>query len=176
MRTTQWPALLGLAFLAGCTLENGPPRAGDALPDIRAESLDGATVSLADYQGRPVLLNLWATWCPPCRAEMPYFQELAERFQERGLAVVGISVDDPGARDLLEAFLEESGVDYDILLDPSMVSMDRLGVLGLPATFLVDSDGVVTLVRAGPVPESDQSFVDAIEAMLPAGAMAGDAA
>ena len=168
MKSMLRPALVGLVFLAACSVESGPPRAGDALPALQAESLEGATVTLADYQGQAVLLNLWATWCPPCRAEMPYFQELAERYEDRGLAVVGISVDDPGARDILEDFLVEAGVEYDILLDPAMVSMDELGVLGLPATFLVDATGVVTTVRAGPVMEGDQSFLDAIEAILPA--------
>lgn len=164
-------ALAGLLLIGACVPEgSAPPRAGDALPALSATTLEGQSVSLADYRGEAVLLNLWATWCPPCRAEMPYFQELSREYGPRGLNVVGVSVDNAGARDLLEAFLVEAGVDYDILLDPAMVSMDQLGVLGLPATFLVDTDGVVRHVRAGPVQEGDTTFTRAIEAILPTGA------
>jgi cytochrome c biogenesis protein CcmG/thiol:disulfide interchange protein DsbE len=157
--------------MGGCVPEgSGPPRAGDALPALTATTLDGESVALADYRGEAVLLNLWATWCPPCRAEMPYFQELSREYGPQGLNVVGVSVDNAGARDLLEDFLVEAGVDYDILLDPGMASMDELGVIGLPATFLVDPQGVLRHVRAGPVQEGDAAFIREIEAILPAGA------
>lgn len=162
-------ALACLLVVGACVPEgSAPPRAGDALPSLTATTLDGESVALADYRGEAVLLNLWATWCPPCRAEMPYFQRLSREYGPRGLAVVGVSVDNAGARDLLEAFLVEAGVDYDILLDPGMVSMDELGVLGLPATFLVDTEGVVRHMRAGPVQEGDTTFTRQIEEILPA--------
>lgn len=163
--------LLAVLGVAACVPEgSAPPRAGDPLPELTARSLEGEPVSLASFRGEGVLLNLWATWCPPCRAEMPYFQELSREYGPRGLRVVGVSVDNAGARDLLEAFLAEAGVDYDILLDPGMGSMDQLGVLGLPATFLVDPEGVVRHVRAGPVQEGDTAFVRQLEAILPGGA------
>lgn len=145
----------------------GPPRAGDPLPPLETTSLSGQAVVTDSYQGRALVLNLWATWCPPCRAEMPYLQELSEEYGDRGLSVVGISVDGSGARDLLERFLEEAGVRYDILLDPAMVSMDELGILGLPATFLVDASGTISHVRTGPIMEGDESFIAELEAILP---------
>ncbi|MEJ2540107.1 MAG: TlpA disulfide reductase family protein [Gemmatimonadota bacterium] len=170
---TGLPRLSRLAVLVAVTAcvpeGDGPPRAGDPLPDLRVRSLAGAEVALSSYRGRAVLLNLWATWCPPCRAEMPYFQELSRAYGPRGFAVVGVSVDNAGARELLEAFLTEAGVEYDILLDPTMTSMDELGVLGLPASFLVDPDGVVRLVRTGPVPEGDTLFLQQLESLLPSG-------
>ena len=144
----------------------GPPRAGDGLPELEATSLAGDAVLSSSYQGQGLLLNLWATWCPPCRAEMPYLQELAEEYEGRGLSVVGISVDGTSARDLLEQFLEEAGVEYEILLDPSMVTMDQLGLIGLPATFLVDASGTISHVRTGPIVEGDESFIAEIEAIL----------
>lgn len=162
-------AAVAVLVATGCGLEapQAPPRAGDPLPAMTALDLQGNEVSLADYRGRAVLLNLWATWCPPCRAEMPYLQELQDRFGPEGLSVVGVSVDDPGARRQLDEFLVESGVTYDILLDPAMESMDMLGVMGLPATFLVDAEGVVKLFRTGPISEEDEKFVDAVRALLP---------
>ena len=169
--TRGFPVLslcLALA-LSGCQGEAGsrPPRAGDPLPPLQAVTLAGDTVALDAYRGKGLLLNVWATWCPPCRAEMPYLDEIAERYAGRGLAVVGLSVDDAGARPLLEDFLTEVDISYDILLDPEMVTMDRLGILGLPATFLVDPQGVVRVVRAGPILEGDQAFLDAVEGILP---------
>ena len=162
-------AVLGLAALAGACVpaDGGTPGVGDPLPDLQVRTMDGQEIGLAELRGEGVLLNLWATWCPPCRAEMPWFQEVSERYGPRGLRVVGISVDNAGARDLLEGFLEEAGVRYDILLDPAMSSMDRLGVLGLPATYLVDPDGVIRHVRMGPVAEGDTVFLRQIESVLP---------
>lgn len=164
-----------LLVLAGCGVEvpQGPPRAGDPLPDLAALDLGGDSVSTADYRGRALLLNLWATWCPPCRAEMPYLQELQDRFGPAGLSVVGVSVDDRGARRQLDEFVAEAGVRYDILLDPEMESMDLLGVMGLPVTLLVDPEGVVRLFRTGPVDEADERFLDAIRALLPQGEVSG---
>ena len=170
----RWRRGLGLAALCALSLacagdgsRVGPPRAGDPLPPMTAVDLDGDTVALERYRGQGLLLNLWATWCPPCRAEMPYLQQLADRYRERGLRVVGISLDDRGAWDLVREFLGESGVSYDILLDPAMTSMDQLGVLGLPATFLVDPDGIVRHLRNGPVAEGDETFLAQVESVLP---------
>ncbi len=162
-------ARLAVATLVvGCVPPDaGPPRVGDPLPELQARTLDGEDVRLDQLRGEAVLLNLWATWCPPCRAEMPYFQELSDAYGPRGLRVVGLSVDNAGARDLVEGFLEASGVEYEILLDPGMASMDRLEVLGLPATFLIDPGGVIRHMRMGPVAEGDTVFLRQIEAVLP---------
>lgn len=143
-----------------------PPRAGDPLPDLEVRTLGGELVRLSSYGGRPLLLNLWATWCPPCRAEMPYLQELSDRYAGRGLAVVGISVDNASAADLVREFLSQSGVEYDILMDPAGASMDALGVVGLPATFLVDAQGTVRHIQTGPVDEEDRAFLDRLEALV----------
>lgn len=175
LRVTPAAAARGLslllvgALLPGCGIEapQGPPRAGDPVPAFAALDLQGQEIRLADYRGQGLLLNLWATWCPPCRAEMPYLQELQDEFGGAGLRVVGVSVDDTGARPALESFLAESGVSYDILLDPEMRTMDLFGVLGLPATFLVDPSGTVTYVRTGPVMEGDESFLAQLRAILP---------
>lgn len=155
-------------LLVGCVpADAGPPRVGDRLPELSVRTLEDEEVRLDQLRGEGVLLNLWATWCPPCRAEMPYFQELSEDYGARGLRVVGLSVDNAGARSLVEGFLEDSGVEYEILLDPGMGSMDRLGVLGLPASFLIDPDGVIRYVRTGPVAEGDTLFLRQIESILP---------
>jgi peroxiredoxin len=140
---------------------------GDQAPAFEATSLDGErTVALTDYAGQTILVNLWATWCAPCRLETPYLQSVYEENKDRGLMVVGVSVDSPSALDSVNDFLEEMGVTYDILLDPGMVSTDVFAAMGLPASFLIDGDGVVRFTRLGPIAEGDPAFLEALEQTL----------
>lgn len=166
------PGLLALAvLLAGCgegtRMPAEPPRAGDPLPDLTFALAEGGdSLSLAELTGRPSLINMWATWCPPCRAEIPFLQSLHEEYGPRGLRVVGISADNAGALDQVHEFLAEAGVTYENLLDPRSRSMDAFRLMGLPATYLVDAEGRIALVRAGPVSEQDERFMAAIEALV----------
>ena len=155
-------------LLAACApADLRPPGVGDAAPHFEAVSFENdRIVSLADYAGEVVLVNLWATWCGPCRFETPYLQEIYEENQERGLNIVGISVDSEGSLDAVEYFLEENGVTYDILLDPDMVSTDVFAAIGLPATFLIDQEGVIRFKKLGPILEGDPDFLEALEHAL----------
>ena len=136
------------------------------IEDVTMETLDGQTMSTRDWHGKVTLVNYWATWCGPCRLETPYLQKVYEENQERGLRIVGISVDSEASRDAVEFFLEENGVTYDILLDPDMVSTDVFAALGLPATFLIDQEGVIRFKRLGPILEGDPDFLEALERSL----------
>lgn len=142
------------------------PTVGQPIADVVLLDLEGGEVALSELQGTPVLLNLWATWCPPCRAEIPYLQTLQDRYRDRGLRVVGVSVDAAQARTAVDAFLEESGVEYLQLLDPSSKSMDLYGVIGLPVSFLLDAERVVRFARLGPIVESDPQFERALMDVL----------
>ena len=145
----------------------GPPQVGDPAPEFQAVSLDGErSVALADYAGKTILVNLWATWCAPCRFETPYLQSVYEENQERGLMIVGVSVDSPFALDQVNEFLEEMGVTYDILLDPDMVSTDAFLPIGYPASYLIDGEGVIRFTRLGPIVEGDPAFLEALEQTL----------
>lgn len=159
--------LLAIVVFRSETDLPGPPRVGEPIAAFAATSFaTGDTVSLESLRGQPVLLNLWATWCAPCRYETPYLQSLYEKYQERGLEMVGVSIDSPGNADLAMDFLAEHGVTYIQLHDPDQRSMDVYSVLGLPATFLIDAEGVVRLTRPGPVLETDTGFTDLIETLL----------
>ncbi len=163
-----WAAGGLLLWVSACVPGDlGPPQVGDQAPDFQAMSLDGErTVSLADYAGQTILVNLWATWCAPCRLETPYLQAVYEENRERGLMVVGISVDSSFALDMVNEFLEEMGVTYDILLDPEMVSTDAFAPIGYPASYLIDGDGVIRFTRLGPIVEGDPAFLEALEQTL----------
>jgi cytochrome c-type biogenesis protein len=121
---------------------------------------------LSSLQGEVVLLNLWATWCAPCRKETPFLQELFEEHQEDGLHLVGVSLDTGAAKEQVERFVEDYGVTYTILHDPENRAMELYRVLGLPATFLIDRDGVLRWMRYGPVGETDQEFLSKLEDAL----------
>jgi len=161
-------ALITLTFAAtGCVdPENIGPQVGSPAPEYQATTLQGEAVTLASLQGKPVLLNLWATWCAPCRYETPFLQALYEERGPDGLEIVGVSMDTGDAKDLIEEFIEEYGVTYTILADPQMVGMEAYQVLGLPATFLIDREGVLRWMKFGPVSETDQSFLNALESVL----------
>jgi cytochrome c biogenesis protein CcmG/thiol:disulfide interchange protein DsbE len=157
-----------LVFAAACSREEMVARleVGNAAPAFEALDITGDTVSLASLRGAPVLLNLWATWCHPCRTETPYLQSLHEKFSPRGLQVVGVSVDSPGALSDVRGFVTEFGVTYLVLHDPGMLSMDLFSAIGLPATYLIDADGKLIWSHLGPVDAGDrgleQTLADAL--------------
>jgi cytochrome c-type biogenesis protein len=156
-----------LALSAGCApVQDTGPVVGRQTPAFGARSLAGDSVSLAGLEGKAVLLNFWATWCAPCRHETPFLQALHEERAADGLAIVGVSMDTGDARAEVEEFVAEYGVTYSVLIDPQMRGMDVYRVLGLPATFLIDRKGILRWMRFGPVGESDQDFLNALESIL----------
>ena len=142
-------------------------RGGDPAPAFTAVSLeDGAPVSLADYLGETLLVNLWATWCHPCRTETPYLQSVYERYRDRGLRLLGVSVDLPADSAAVVHFVEEFGVTYDIALDPEAVSRETFHARGLPTSVLIDRHGTVAFSWIGPIPEGEPTFIEGLEAVL----------
>src|SRR5437763_5019702 len=111
-------------------------------PDFTLSTPSGASLSLAALRGKVVLLNFWATWCVPCRKEMPALEALYQRYKDRGLEVVAISLDKLPAAPV-EAFVKQMDVTYRVALDPSWATARTYGVRGLPATFLIDRAGNV---------------------------------
>jgi peroxiredoxin len=130
---------------ASCTSENGgyrPLVAGDPVPAFGAPLLDGDSLHLASLRGQPVLLNIWATWCAPCREEMPLLQELHEQLGPRGLRILGVSVDSRGSEPTIRRFVAEGGYTFTILHDAAdAVSREFRTSGGVPETFLIDGDG-----------------------------------
>ena len=117
--------------------------------DFSLKSPDGkTTIKLADYRGKVVFLNFWATWCPPCRDEMPAIQRLYQRYRDRGLAVVAVSVDADAAG--IEPFVKQHGFSFSVGQDPQMVLAERYKVRALPSSFLVDRGGNVAALAIGP--------------------------
>lgn len=127
------------------TLNNIQP--GDRAPHIELRADSGAEVDLRDFRGKYVLLNFWATWCPPCVQELPSLNELAREFEERGLVVLGVSVDED--REAYENFLERFDVSFPTVRDPERVAANRYGTMKYPESYLIDRDGVVVQKYVG---------------------------
>jgi peroxiredoxin len=115
---------------------------GQAAPEFALESLDGKTVRLSDFRGKAVLVNFWATWCQPCKIEMPWFEEMQKQYGPNGFQVLGIAMDDAGKEDIAK-FAREMGVNYPILIGKEAVGDAYGGVQFLPSTFFIDRDGKV---------------------------------
>jgi cytochrome c biogenesis protein CcmG/thiol:disulfide interchange protein DsbE len=141
-------ALASLALAAcGNRPEEPAPVVGRRGPDFTLTSLDGESVSLASLQGHPIVLNFFATWCIPCRSELPAFQEMARRHAERGLAVLLVDLqEDPGD---VGQFLESLKVSLPAVVDDTGHVTKAYRVRGLPSTFFVDREGVIRAVQLG---------------------------
>jgi peroxiredoxin len=150
----QWGVVLGVVLLlCGGLLaatrylgdEIFPVSVGSAAPPFEARTLGtpARTKTLADYQGQVVLLNVWATWCAPCRVEMPSMQALHEAYGPKGLKIVAVSIDDPGSEETIRAFAREFGLTFEILHDPSGAIQKSYQTTGVPETFVMGRDGVI---------------------------------
>lgn len=134
----------------------GVPGAGDIAPEINLQNLFGARVRLSDLAGRGVILNIWATWCPPCRREMPLLDEFHKNRQSEGLSVVGLDLDEPAEK--VRRFVDSIGVSYPIWVDAprntpgfdhSREIFARFGGVGVPMTIFIDREGVIRRVYVG---------------------------
>jgi peroxiredoxin len=123
------------------TVGNAQMKSGIA-PDFTLQSLDGKTVRLSDFRGKPVVLNFWATWCGPCKIEMPWFVDLQKQYGPAGLQFLGVAMDDASTKDIAE-FAESMKVNYPILIGKDTVGDAYGGVQFLPETFFIDRDGKV---------------------------------
>jgi peroxiredoxin len=117
-------------------------------PDFELSSLDGRRVKLSDYRGQAVLLNFWATWCPPCKIEMPWFVDIQKQYGKDGLVVLGVAMDDTEEAKIAE-FAHEMGVNYPVLLGTDQVSDDYGDVQSLPTTFYIDRNGNIVTKSVG---------------------------
>jgi thiol-disulfide isomerase/thioredoxin len=111
-------------------------------PDFTLQSLDGKTVRLSDFRGKPVVLNFWATWCGPCKIEMPWFVDLQKQYGPAGLQFLGVAMDDASTKDIAE-FAASMKVNYPILIGKESIGDAYGGVQFLPETFYIDRNGKV---------------------------------
>lgn len=128
---------------------------GSTAPDFTVADLNGKKFSLSDYRGKVVLLDFWATWCAPCRAEIPHFVEMQRQLGPQGLQVIGISMDDEAKP--VKAFSDQYGINYPLAVGDDKLAQSFGGVLGLPVNFLIDRDGRIVKKFIG---ATDVSVID----------------
>ncbi len=168
-KTPHWYAIMAAVFLLGVGwtwLSSVPasattggltpsPREGFLAPDFTLELLAGGEVTLSELRGNGVVVNLWASWCPPCRAEMPALQRVFEANEDRGLLVLAVNTTFQDNLGAAEAFVREHGLTFPILLDTTGETSNRYLLRAMPTTFFVDREGVIRqVVIGGPMSEA----------------------
>ncbi len=133
-------------------------RAGFPAPDFTLQDIGGRAHRLADLHGKVVFLNVWATWCPPCREEMPSMERLYRRLLGKDFVMLAVSEDETGATAVVP-FVNQMGITFPVLIDPEGLVSQRYGVTGYPETFVIDRDGRVIQHIIGPEDwESEQAY------------------
>jgi peroxiredoxin len=140
---------------------------GQRAPALSLATLDQARTSLADHRDKLVILNFWATWCQPCTLEMPSLEALWSRYRERGLVVIGVSVDRGAPRALLDPYVRNLKLSFPILLDPDSKTSDRWRVTAIPATFIVRPGGDVAGMVTGAREWNSREMRALVERLLP---------
>ena len=148
------PVILTLVLLlASCSAGSEPldgesstapvegTQVGNLAPDFQLQNLDGQTVSLGNLQGKPVLINFWATWCPPCRSEMPYIQEIYDEWSDKELVVLAINIGESSSK--VEEFMQSYNLSFAVLLDTRQDVAQRYNITGIPTTFSIDKNGII---------------------------------
>jgi cytochrome c biogenesis protein CcmG/thiol:disulfide interchange protein DsbE len=140
--------LLVVALAAGCYHGSRPRRIGETAPDFSVQDSD-RKIELSQFRGQVLVLNFWATWCPPCNEELPSLMSMQERTRARGVVVLGISIDVDG--DAYHRFLKQRGVNFLTVRDPEEKISGRYGTHGWPETFIIDRQGVLRRKVVGPI-------------------------
>lgn len=122
---------------------------GNMAPDFQLDNLDGQSVSISDFRGKPVLLNFWASWCPPCRSEMPFFQDTFtnKKWAEEGLVVLAIDIGESPST--VSKFVDKYGLTFPVLLDITQDVSLEYYVRAIPTSFFIDRDGIIREIKIG---------------------------
>ena len=149
-----WIGLTGLS-IDSTSASIQAPQSGFAAPDFTLLDQAESPITLSELRGRPVLINLWASWCGPCRAEMPAIQEVSEAYADAGLVVLAVNATNQDSRANALAFAEEHGLDFPILFDVEGLVSQAYRLQALPSTYFVDEFGVIEeVVIGGPMAEA----------------------
>jgi len=143
----------------------GGTSAGSTAPDFTLQDLDGRSVTLGELRGQVVLIDFWATWCTPCKHEMPHLQDMYERYRDRGFTVLAVDVGESANQ--ARPFIEGEGYTFPVLLDSQSKVFRQYGVRALPTVFVVDTQGVIREVKVGYASGSERELARIVESLLP---------
>jgi len=166
---------LSISLVAGCGARDGTGRAagenavaklGEIFPSYRAASLDGSSFDLNQRRGEVILLNLWATWCGPCRAEIPELEALHRQNAGRRFAVIGVSIDSEDQKGAVRDFVKKQQITYPIVLDPDATLQSLLQTSAIPTSALIDREGRVVWMKVGAIRANDAGLEEALKKTL----------
>jgi len=149
LQTIGLVMILVLGLIIGCQPgeTSSVPKVGQPAPDFQLPDLDGTLVSLSAFQGKPVMLNFWATWCAPCVQEMPYIQEIFGKWSAKGLVVLAINTGEAPSR--IEEFMQELNLSFPVLIDIDQNAAENYNIRGIPTTFFIDKEGIIRVTKVG---------------------------
>jgi len=146
---------IALSTNSANTADSSAPQTGFAAPDFTLQSIDGKTYTLSELKGNAVLVNLWATWCPPCRAEMPAIEKMYEEYKDQGFIVLAVNMttqDDPAK---IAPFIQEYGLTFPILLDEKSITASAYQMRSLPSSYFINRAGIISeVIIGGPMAEA----------------------
>jgi len=146
------PAIILILFLISCDQGNGEPGSGsnqNSAESFSLETVDGGSkISLRDFKGKPVVLNFWATWCGPCKEELPFFERMWNKFKDKDVVFIGVDVMDD--RTNASEFIKNTGLTYTNLYDQPGEVSSKYKVVALPATFFINKEGEIAIKNYGP--------------------------
>ena len=158
-------ALLAGLILVTATFANIEASSAEGVaPDFNLPAASGSEVSLADFSGQVVMINFWASWCGPCRQEMPLLDALHARYESLGFTMLGVNVEEDST--LADSFLEETPVSFPILYDRENSVSKMYDVVAMPSTVIVDRTGKIRFIHHGYVPGTENDYQDQIRALL----------
>ncbi|MDO8716055.1 MAG: redoxin family protein [Dehalococcoidales bacterium] len=137
---------------------------GNRAIDFQLQSLDGKTVKLSDFRGKPVLLNFWATWCGPCRSEMPYLQQISDNSTATGLVMLAVDAGENAT--VVQKFMTELNLTIPVLLDTDKTVSKSYSITAIPSTFLIDKNGVIQKKILGAFPDK-QAIENSLKTIIP---------
>jgi len=135
-------------------------------PEYQAITLDNEAVSLTDYKGKVILVNLWATWCEPCRDEMPLLEDLSQTFSHTDFEVIGVSIDETGFEKKIQQILDSGEISYEIWLDPSNKFQFKFRTIGVPESFLIDREGMIVHQWKGEFDPMSEETINIVESTI----------
>jgi len=161
LKTTLLGIFLGIIAASSLAASD---LAGQAAPDFVLKSSTGENLRLSEYRGDVVMINFWATWCGPCRQEMPLLNDLFNRYQRVGFSLLGVNIDDDSRRAM--QMVEDLGVDFPVLFDETKAVSKLYQVEAMPVTVIVDREGIVRYVHHGYKPGYEQHYLTEIRTLL----------
>jgi peroxiredoxin len=161
MNFSRWLTGLCIVLLAAETFAVG---LREEAPDFTLKSLEGSNLRLEEYRGQVVLINFWASWCGPCRQEMPVLDRLHHRYEDTGFAVLGINVE--GDSGSAQEIVDKTNVTFPILLDDGQKVSELYSLEAMPSTVVVDRDGVIRYIHRGYKPGDEAKYVEVVKELI----------